>query len=156
MISFLLFELTSSQDVASPESYRPETYSFLSSTEPTEVKPLAEFADSEIVPDHLHIDEALWRSEDEPEEASIPATATPSDIVKSYKQELENRLYKAWLSPTLSNVRSYQEIQKDMMDRSKLFSVSWIQNVFQHPELDHTLISPVNQQGRHIKIDLEK
>jgi conjugal transfer pilus assembly protein TraF len=47
-------------------------------------------------------------------------------------------------------------MQKDMMDRSKLFSTSWIQNVFQHPELDHTLVSPVNQQGRHIQIDLEK
>jgi conjugal transfer pilus assembly protein TraF len=31
-----------------------------------------------------------------------------------------------------------------------------MQNVYQNPELDHTLISPVNQQGRHLQIDLEK
>jgi conjugal transfer pilus assembly protein TraF len=42
------------------------------------------------------------------------------------------------------------------MKRSKTFATVWMQNVFQNPELDHTLVSPVNQQGRHLQIDLEK
>lgn len=87
---------------------------------------------------------------------SLPQSKTPAEIVKAYREELENRLHAAWLSPTQANVQAYQEMQKDMMERSKNFSVSWIQNVFQNSQLDHTLISPVNQQGRHLKLDLEK
>lgn len=100
--------------------------------------------------------------EDESEEQKskvftpVASPKSSSEIVKAYREELENRLHTAWISPTPANVRSYQVMQKDMMDRSKLFSTSWIQNVFQHPELDHTLVSPVNQQGRHIQLDLEK
>lgn len=96
--------------------------------------------------------------DDKSDEKNIAGSSSksPSEIVKAYREELENRLHAAWISPTPHNVRSYQVMQKDMMDRSKLFSTSWIQNVFQHPELDHTLVSPVNQQGRHIQLDLEK
>jgi conjugal transfer pilus assembly protein TraF len=81
---------------------------------------------------------------------------TPSDLIKAYREELENRLHAAWIYPTPQNIKAYQEMQKDMMDRSKVFSTVWLQTVFQNPELDHTLISPVNQQGRHLQIDLEK
>jgi len=81
---------------------------------------------------------------------------TPGDLIKTYREELERRLHTAWIYPTPQNIKSYQEMQKDMMDRSKVFSTVWLQTVFQNPELDHTLISPVNQQGRHIQIDLKK
>lgn len=81
---------------------------------------------------------------------------TPSDLIKAYREELENRLHAAWVYPTPQNIKAYQEMQKDMMDRSKVFSTVWLQTVFQNPELDHTLISPVNQRGRHLQIDLEK
>ena len=47
-------------------------------------------------------------------------------------------------------------MQKDMLDRSKIFSHTWLQSVFQNPQLDHTLISPVNQQARHLQLDLGK
>jgi conjugal transfer pilus assembly protein TraF len=95
-------------------------------------------------------------SKEENSHKTAPSQKSPREIVKAYREELENRLNAAWLSPTPANVRSYQEMQKDMLDRSKLFSTSWIQNVFQNPELDHTLVSPVNQQGRYLQIDLEK
>lgn len=81
---------------------------------------------------------------------------TPTELIKAYRQELEARLHKAWVYPTPQNIQSYQAMQKDLMNRSKIFATVWMQNVFQHPELDHTLISPVNQQARHLQIDLTK
>lgn len=81
---------------------------------------------------------------------------TPTVLIKAYRQELEARLNKAWIYPTTQNIKSYQEMQKDLMNRSKIFATVWMQNVFQNPDLDHTLISPVNQQARHLQIDLEK
>jgi conjugal transfer pilus assembly protein TraF len=91
-----------------------------------------------------------------PQETPPETPQTASAQVKAYREELENRLHTAWLDPTPQNLKAYQEMQKDMMDRSKMFSTSWMQNVFQNPNLDHTLVSPVNQQGRHLQIDLEK
>jgi conjugal transfer pilus assembly protein TraF len=82
--------------------------------------------------------------------------STPTELVKAYRKELESRLHAAWVNPTPQNVKAYQKMQQDLTDRSKIFSTIWMQNVFSNPELDHTLVSPVNQQGRHIQIDLEK
>lgn len=81
---------------------------------------------------------------------------TPTELVKAYREALESRLHTAWVYPTPQNIKAYQEMQKDLMNRSKIFSTVWMQNVFQNPELDHTLVSPVNQQARHLQIDLEK
>lgn len=94
--------------------------------------------------------------EEEAEEKEAARPKTPAEWVKAYREELENRLHAAWVNPIPQNVKAYQEMQKDLMRRSKLFATVWMQNVFQNPELDHTLISPVNQQGRHLQIDLEK
>lgn len=85
---------------------------------------------------------------------SSPKSST--ELVKAYREELEARLHRAWVYPTPQNLKAYQEMQRDLMNRSKIFATVWMQNVYQHPELDHTLISPVNQQARHIQIDLKK
>lgn len=85
---------------------------------------------------------------------SKPKTA--KEVVDAYKQELENRLAAAWINPTQKNIQNYQEMQKDMMDRSKSFSDGWMQSVFSSPALDHTIVSPVNQKARHVQLDLEK
>lgn len=89
-----------------------------------------------------------------------PSTAqkdqTPEDRIESYKAELAQRFAKAWLHPTPSNVMAYQDMQKDMTDRSQNFSKVWMSNVYRTPRLDHTLISPVNQKARHVYLDLEK
>jgi len=105
---------------------------------------------------HWYESMPLPEEEQVPEQVVAPAPKTPSEIVKAYREELENRLHRAWIDPTHKNIKSYQEMQKDMMDRSKVFSHTWLQTVFQNPELDHTLVSPVNQQGRHLQLDLEK
>lgn len=95
-------------------------------------------------------------SQTHPENVAAPSSKTPSELVKAYREELENRLHRAWVDPSHKNIKSYQEMQKDMMDRSKVFSHTWLQTVFQNPDLDHTLVSPVNQQARHLQLDLEK
>ena len=91
-----------------------------------------------------------------PSPRSSPPPQTPTELVKAYRQELETRLHRAWVNPTPANIKAYQTLQKDMLDRSKAFSKAWLQTVFANPELDHTLVSPVNQQARHLHLDLEK
>ncbi len=81
---------------------------------------------------------------------------SPKEIVALYREELENRMADAFMHPTPSKIKAYQEMQKDMMDRSENFSKVWMQNVFLNPELDHTISNPVNQKARHIQLDLQK
>jgi conjugal transfer pilus assembly protein TraF len=81
---------------------------------------------------------------------------TPEEIMDSYKKELGKRFAQAWLHPTHTNVMAYQDMQKNMVDRSKNFSNVWMENVYHTPQLDHTLVSPVNQKARHVHLDLEK
>ncbi|MBP9752205.1 MAG: type-F conjugative transfer system pilin assembly protein TraF [Proteobacteria bacterium] len=81
---------------------------------------------------------------------------TPSETVKAYSKELENRLHKAWINPTGENIKSYMEMQKDMVDRSETFSKNWMQTIFTNPLLDETLKNPVNQKARHLQLDLQK
>lgn len=87
---------------------------------------------------------------------AMPKPKTAKEVVDAYKQELENRLAAAWVNPTPRNIQNYQEMQKDMMDRSKSFSDGWMQSIFANPALDHTIVSPVNQKARHVQLDLEK
>ena len=91
---------------------------------------------------------------DKKKEDSKPKT--PSDIVKAYSKELENRLHKAWMNPTGDNIKGYMEMQKDMVDRSETFSQNWMKTIFTNPRLDETLKNPVNQKARHLQLDLQK
>jgi conjugal transfer pilus assembly protein TraF len=84
------------------------------------------------------------------------SSQSASEKVKTYRAELENRLATAWLNPTLQNVRAYQEMQKDMLDRSHQFSGAWVRNVMMNAHLDQSLATPVNQGAIHVKLDLEK
>ncbi len=81
---------------------------------------------------------------------------TSTELVKEYRQELERRLHQAWIHPTPHNLKTYQDMQKDMMSRSQRFSNTWMQVVYENPSLDHTLIAPVNQKARHVYLDEEK
>ena len=90
------------------------------------------------------------------EHGKSTSSKTPAETVAAYRKELEHRLSKAWLKATPQNIQAYQEMQKDMLDRSQAFSTGWMQTVFQNPQLDNTLVSPVNQQARHIQLDQEK
>ncbi|MBW8308886.1 MAG: conjugal transfer protein TraF [Candidatus Paracaedibacteraceae bacterium] len=76
--------------------------------------------------------------------------------MKAYREELENRLAHAWINPTSQNVSRYQEMQQDMMNRSEVFSQTWMKNVFSNAGLDHTLVAPVNQKAVHVYLDQQK
>jgi len=99
---------------------------------------------------------AIQTAEEDKEHPTRSHPKTPTELVKAYREALESRLHAAWVNPTPQNLKAYQEMQKDLMDRSQTFATVWMQSVFQNPELDHTLVSPVSQQGRHLHIDLEK
>lgn len=75
---------------------------------------------------------------------------TPTVQVKAYREELERRLHQAFLSPTPQNVRAYQEMQKDMMNRAQRFSEVWQQVVFTTPHLDESIKFPANQIARQV------
>lgn len=90
------------------------------------------------------------------EDDKKPQKKTETDIVKAYSKELENRLHKAWMHPTGDNIKSYMEMQKDMVDRSQTFSNNWMKTIFTNPNLDETLINPTNQKARHLQLDLQK
>ena len=116
----------------------------------------------EVLPEPDKKEEAIAHTENQNRRAwnsrdwKSPHPKTPTELVKAYREVLESRLHAAWVNPTPQNLKAYQEMQKDLMDRSQTFATVWMQSVFQNPELDHTLVSPANQQGRHLQIDLEK
>jgi conjugal transfer pilus assembly protein TraF len=96
------------------------------------------------------------RKEATAHQPSSPKPSSPTAQVKAYRKELERRLHQAWLEPTPQNIVAYQTLQKEMVDRSKHFSHVWMQALFTHPQLDHTLVNPMNQMARHVQLDVHK
>lgn len=84
------------------------------------------------------------------------ANLSATEIVEDYKKELEHRLHTALVEPSFKNVKAYQELQKDMMDKAEHFSEMWMQVLYNNPYLDHTLITPVNHKSRHLYFDQKK
>jgi conjugal transfer pilus assembly protein TraF len=105
---------------------------------------------------HWYQDPPIIEPSKEPAPTVAPKITNPTELVKAYRQELEKKLHLAWVAPTPKNVQDYQEMQRDLMQRSENFSKTWMQVVYQNPHLDHTLVAPVNQKARHIYLDQEK
>ncbi len=82
--------------------------------------------------------------------------SSPSAILAAYRKELEQRLHRAWVYPSSQNLKAYQLMQKDLVQRSQAFAKTWMQVVYQTPSLDHSLVFPVNHQGRHLYLDQQK
>lgn len=97
---------------------------------------------------HWYIDPTLPKEEEKP----LPQ-ASPTEQVQAYKKKLEALLHKAIMQPSYQNIKAYQLMQKDLMDRSQHFANVWMQVVYQNPELDNTVKFPVNQKARHIYLD---
>ncbi len=96
---------------------------------------------------------------EEPKESNnevIPKAVTPTQIINAYKEQLEKKLHLAIVAPTTKNILAYQEMQRDVMQRSQNFAKTWMQVIYENPHLDHTLVAPVNQKARHIYLDEEK
>jgi len=75
-----------------------------------------------------------------------PAT----EALKQYQARLEEAKAAAVMHPTPQNVFNYQQMQYEMVQRSGKFAEVWMQNVYQNPNIDHTQVSPVSQNARHI------
>ena len=84
------------------------------------------------------------------------APLEPSVIIQSYRKELEQRLHRAWVYPSMQNIKAYQLMQKDLMQRSQNFAHTWMQVVYQNPSLDHSLVFPMGHQARHVYLDQQK
>jgi len=95
-----------------------------------------------------------------PIQASSPAFSpifkTASEVVKAYQQELQKRLHLAWVIPTEQNVKAYQVMQKDLVQRSHEFSQTWMRVVYQNPDFDHSVAFPSSHLGRHLYLDQKK
>ncbi len=86
---------------------------------------------------------------------------SPTERAKSYiekiKQELEDKKAVALVNPTHKTIYNYMQAQKQVMDRSELFSKKWLEVLYTNPEeLDYTVKYPTMQAARHIAIDKEK
>jgi conjugal transfer pilus assembly protein TraF len=98
---------------------------------------------------------------EEPKEPEVDQTPlmvfkTPSQIVKAYQKGLEERLHRAWVFPSFENVKAYQVMQQDLMQRSEAFSKTWMQVVYQTPTLDYSLQFPLSHKARHVYLDQQK
>lgn len=108
---------------------------------------------------HWYQDRKIEQQKKEEEKKDTKAHSlqalSPTQLLKLYRQELEKKLHLAMLFPTIENVKSYQEFQKDLMERSQLFSERWMQSIYLNPHLDFTSKYPISQVGRHTYIDEE-
>lgn len=79
-----------------------------------------------------------------------------TDIVTTYKKELESRLHTAWVNPSFKNIKAYQVLQKEIMDKAQDFSHMWMKVLYSVPDLDYTLVAPVSHKARHLYFDVQQ
>ena len=105
-----------------------------------------------------HNPEILLEEARQPEVAQHASVAfkTPSEVVKAYQKVLEERLHRAWVFPSFENVKAYQVMQQDLMQRSETFAKTWMQVVYQTPMLDYSLQFPMAHTARHVYLDQQK
>ena len=105
-----------------------------------------------------HTPDIVLEEPKEPEVAQTPSAVfkTPSEVVKAYQKALEARLHRAWVLPSFENVKAYQVMQQDLMQRSESFAKTWMQVVYQTPTLDYSLQFPMAHTARHVYLDQQK
>ncbi len=105
-----------------------------------------------------HTPDIVLEEPKEPEVAQTPSAVfkTPSEVVKAYQKALEARLHRAWVLPSFENVKAYQVMQQDLMQRSETFAKTWMQVVYQTPRLDYSLQFPISHRARHVYLDQQK
>lgn len=91
-----------------------------------------------------------------PTPAETKAPLSPSEILEKFKKEVQQKLHLALVVPTYENVKAYQAVQKEMMERSERFAQKWMEVVYTSPELDYTVKRPTGQAARHLYLDEER
>ena len=78
--------------------------------------------------------------------STAPATPAPIDPEKAIADErraLEVALDRALVEPTPEHVQAYLVLNQKLMNQASTFADTWRGVVWTHPELDHTVQSPV-------------
>jgi conjugal transfer pilus assembly protein TraF len=76
--------------------------------------------------------------------------SSPLERLKKYQKQLETAKAEAVLNPTPENVKNYQKLQYEMLEKSHKFADVWMQNVYRNPEINYSLKFPISQRSRHI------
>lgn len=82
--------------------------------------------------------------------------SSPLERLEEYQNQLETARAEAVLNPTSENVRNYQKLQYEILEKSHKFANVWMQNVYKNPEINYSLKSPTFQNARHIHLREEK
>ena len=98
-----------------------------------------------------HADGWFWYRDpletDESKAPAPPASATaptdPEAAIANERHTLEVALDRALLEPTPDNVQAYLALNQQLMNQASTFAQTWRGVVWTHPELDHTVQSPV-------------
>lgn len=90
-----------------------------------------------------------------PEEARDPVTELIRRFEKIedpeiFRKEMEAVLGKAVMNPSDDNLRAYMYVQRLSMEKSSLFADRWQRIVWQTPELDYSLVRPVNSAANEL------
>lgn len=86
------------------------------------------------------------------ENPSSPAD-DPQALLETYQKKINDAKALAVMRPTDENVRRYIEIQKDVYDRSAVFTDTWRRVVWSNPALDYSVAHPTNSVGSFVERD---
>lgn len=74
----------------------------------------------------------------------------PTGAMKAYQKSIEDARNLAILDPSPANVKHYMAVQKEAMNRSGIFADTWRRVLWETPELDESLKSPMGKAGMDV------
>lgn len=87
----------------------------------------------------------------EPQAAVAPDPyADPAAAMKAYQKRIEDTRNLAILDPTPANVKNYMRVQKEAMNRSGMFADTWRRVLWETPDLDESIKSPMGRAGMDV------
>jgi len=96
-----------------------------------------------------------WHWYHEKKSAQENEFKNPVQQMEVLKKAITYALDGAILDPTEENVKTYMQLQTWVSDQASGFSRMWQKVLWQTPELDYTLLHPVNSAGRAVDIELK-
>lgn len=97
---------------------------------------------------HFYCDKKIKK-----QEKDSAGFVNPEEQLKAISRELEYKKAAAIMNPTPQNIREYIIFQRQQLDRASIFSDVWQRVIWQNPDLDYTLIRPVNNLSKQDWID---
>ena len=72
------------------------------------------------------------------------------------KQKLEDLKVTAIMRPSIENVKNYIAFQQEQINRAAFFSRQWQQALWQNPELDYTVKTPISTIGNEARAEVRQ